>query len=262
MRKSVGNMNLVIDAGNTNTVFGVFEDDVLVHTFRLESDSDMTFVDLFDEISNRMKAFSIEMNSIGTIALSSVIPKLTEIFSEIENKLENVNFINVTPFTELGLKFPIEDPGFIGADLIVNAFAAKELYNENCIVCDFGTATTFQLVGKDGYFYGTVIAPGIKTAANSLFKNAALLPEVEPAKPQQILGTCTKDAILSGIVTGNALMTDGFIKKIKDEYSKLGKIRTIATGGLSQLIADNSEEIDIVDVDLTLKGLNGICKLI
>jgi type III pantothenate kinase len=262
MKKSVGNMNLVIDVGNTNTVFGIFDNDVLLHSFRLESDADKFKRDYFDEIFHCLNKTTINTNNIENIALSSVIPKLTEVFTGLSSRISRCNFINVTPFTKLGLEFPVEDPGFIGSDLIVNAFAAKEIYKTNCIICDFGTATTFQLVGKNGYFYGTIIAPGIKTAAGSLFKNAALLSEVEPEQPKQILGTSTKDAILSGIVTGNALMTDGFIQRIKAEYQNIGNIQTIATGGISELIAANSKEIDVVDRDLTLKGLNGICKII
>jgi len=256
-------INLAIDVGNTNIVFGFFRGDELFHSFRLETDVDTDYNEYYEDIQYYSKKSLVNQSDVRKVALSSVNPSLSDVFERLSNKkLKKSKFIEVTPFTNLEMKFPVEDPGYIGSDLIVNAFAAKEIYKENCIICDFGTATTFQLVGKDGFFFGTIIAPGIKTAAYSLFKNAALLEKIELENPNNILGTSTKDAILSGIVTGNAVMTDGIIDRIKTKYTELLNIKTIATGGLSSLIYNNSNEIDIMDEHLTLKGLNLICNRI
>ena len=153
----------------------------------------------------------------------------------------------------------MENPDFIGADLIVDAFIAKEKYKTNCIICDFGTATTIQLVGADGYFYGTVIAPGIKTSADSLFLKTAQLSKIELQTPKSILGTNTKDSLLSGIIYGSIFMIDGIIRQIKKEFNNLENIKVIATGGLAHLVSEDSEEIEIIDENLTLDGLNLIC---
>ena len=256
-------INLSIDVGNTNIVFGFFIDNKLLYSFRMESEVDADYNDYFAELHDFTQKRSINISRIEKIALSSVIPSITdEIVLLIKKKFKRSKFVTITPFSDLGLQFPMKNPGYIGSDLIVNAFAAKEIYKENCIICDFGTASTFQLVGGNGYFYGTIIAPGINTAAESLYKNAALLEEVELENPTDILGQSTKEAILSGIVTGNALMTDGFIRSIKNKYKEIGNIITIATGGNADLIKNNTQEIDILDIDLTLKGLNTICNKI
>ncbi|MCK4956933.1 MAG: type III pantothenate kinase, partial [Candidatus Cloacimonetes bacterium] len=192
--------------------------------------------------------------------VASVVPDLLRVFGHLAKKYFDLEAILVNAYVELGLSFPMSDPGFIGADLIVNAFAAKEKYQTNCIVCDFGTATTIQLVGEDGHFYGTVIAPGVITSAANLFSSASMLSNIQLTSPNKILGINTKDALLSGIVTGNTLMVDGIIKRIRTEYKDLGEIKAIATGGMSEMICENSTEIDIIDKTLTLEGLNYICQ--
>ena len=253
--------NLTIDVGNSHIVFGVFENDILLQSWRLKSDKTRTGDEYFSVIQNLIKTNMLDSGNFRIAVLASVVPVLSNVFVHLIKKYFACPVINVNAFTDLGLSFPMKDPGFIGADLIVNAFAAKEIFKENCIVCDFGTATTIQLVGKNGYFYGTVISPVVITSANELFKNASLLSNIEIGKAPQILGINTKDALQSGIVTGNVFMIDGFVRAIKKEYKNIGFIKTIATGGIAQLICENSNEVDIIDKDLTLKGLNLISKL-
>ena len=196
---------------------------------------------------------------VKKVAISSVVPELTRIFSHLINKYLKCDVEIVNAYSELGLEFPIEDPGFVGSDLVVNAFSAITKYKTNCIICDFGTATTIQLVGRDGRFFGTIIAPGVITSAKNLFDSTALLSNIQLKKPEHLLGTNTTDALLSGIITGNSFMLDGFIKALKKEYQHLRSIKTIATGGIAELICSNSKEIDIIDKNLTLDGLNLIC---
>ena len=252
--------NIVIDVGNTHIVLGIFQDNLLEYSFRLKTDKLKTEDEYFSIIHTLISQINFDIRKISKFAISSVVPELSTVFSHLAKKYFNLEAIVVDGYMNLGLSFPISDPGFIGPDLIVNAFAAKEKYKTNCIICDFGTATTIQLVGKDGYFYGTVIAPGVITSALNLFASASLLSSVQLKSPKKILGTNTKDALLSGIVTGNTLMIDGIIKRIKKEYNNIGEIIAIATGGIAEMICTNSTEIDKVDKTLTLAGLNYICK--
>ncbi len=253
------NINMAVDIGNTHIVIGFYSNTEFQYSWRLNTDETKTKDEYFDIIKKLADDRKLILSQINKAAVSSVVPVITQIFSHLINKYIKCEIIIINAYSELGLNFPVEDPGFIGSDLIVNAFSAKEKYKTNCIICDFGTATTIQLVGKDGQFFGTVIAPGVITSAKSLFDSTALLSNVQLEKPKHLLGTNTTDSLLSGIITGNLLMTDGFIKALKKEYKYLGQIKAIATGGIAELICKDSKEIDIIDKNLTLDGLNRIC---
>jgi type III pantothenate kinase len=231
------NYNMVIDIGNTHIVMGFYSGRTIVCSWRLSTDKSRTEDEYYTIIKNLAVENEINFNRIGKAVISSVVPELTRLFSHLNKKYIKCPLQVVDAYTDLGLKYPVKDPGFIGSDLVVNAFSALKKYKANCIICDFGTATTIQLVSADGNFRGTIISP-----------------------PETLLGTNTKDALLSGIITGNAIMLDGFIKAIKEQYKNLGKIKTIATGGIAELICRNSKEIDVIDKMLTLDGLNMICQ--
>ena len=253
------NINMVVDIGNTNIVIGFYSNTEYQYSWRINTDKAKTEDEYFSIIKQLADEQDLILSQINKVAISSVVPKITRVFSYLIKKYVKCDIEIVNAYSELGLKFPMKDPGFIGSDLIVNAFSAILKYKTNCIICDFGTATTIQLVGKDGLFFGTIIAPGVITSAKNLFDSTALLSNVQLEKPEHLLGTNTTDALLSGIVTGNSLMLDGFIKAIKNEYKHLGSFKTIATGGIAELICKDSKEIDIIDVNLTLDGLNFIC---
>lgn len=247
---------LVADIGNSHIVFGVYERDMLLKVWRIKTDTQLTEDEYFSTINVLLENSSIECKHIDNLIVSSVVPSLTRVFSHLAKKYFESKMLSVTPYLELGLKFPMPDPGFIGADLIVNAFAAKSLYSKNCIICDFGTATTIQLIGKDGYFHGTIIAPGVLTASANLFQKASLLSAVQLQKPETLLGTTTETALQTGIVTANAIMLDGFIQRIKAEHKELGEIFTVATGGIAELICRECKNVDHIEKNLTLIGLN------
>jgi len=253
------NINMVVDIGNTNIVMGFYINTELQYSWRLNTDKAKTEDEYFGIIKQLADNRNLMLTQITKTAISSVVPEITRIFSHLIKKYLKCEVKIVNAYSKLGLQFPVTDPGFIGSDLIVNAFSAIEKNKTNCIICDFGTATTIQLVGKDGYFFGTVIAPGVITSAKNLFDSTALLANVQLKKPKHLLGTNTTDALLSGIVTGNSIMLDGFIKALRNEYKHLGEIKTIATGGIAELICSNSKEIDVIDKNLTLDGLNLIC---
>ncbi len=246
---------LVIDIGNTHIVMGIYEESELIQSWRFHSDSLKTADEYYSLFKSLKESISQNIAHFHNCILASVVPELTRIFTHMINKYLQCKLVIVNAKTPLGLKFLVPDPSFIGADLVVNAYTAKEKYQTNCIICDFGTATTIQLVGKDGTFYGTVIAPGVMTSASTLFNTAALLSSIELETPKKTIGTSTKEGLLSGIVTGHSLMVDGFIRKIRQEYASLGEIRAIATGGISSLICQECGEIDVIDKTLTLEGL-------
>ena len=253
------NINMVIDIGNTHIVMGFYSNTECLYTWRLNTDKAKTEDEYFSIIKQLADDRKLILSQINKSTISSVVPEITRIFSHLIKKYLKCDFEIINAYSELGLKFSMEDPGFIGSDLVVNAFSAITKYKTNCIICDFGTATTIQLVGKDGHFFGTIIAPGVITSAKNLFDSTALLSNVQLQKPEHLLGMNTTDALLSGIITGNSLMLDGFIKVLKKEYKNLGIIKTIATGGIAELICNDSKEIDIIDKNLTLDGLNLIC---
>ncbi|MCD4829257.1 MAG: type III pantothenate kinase [Candidatus Cloacimonetes bacterium] len=251
--------SLVFDVGNTHTVVGVYTGGSLAHQWRLATDKRRTGDEHYCLMSDLLHTAAINPRDFDICALASVVPDITRAFSQMINKYFGCRLVVVSGHSELGLSFPITDPGCIGADLIVNAYAAWRKYQRPCAVCDFGTATTIQLVGADGYFHGVIIAPGVLTASGHLFEKAALLAHVELEPPRQLLGTTTRDALLSGILSGSAFMIDGFIDRIRQEYAHLGEIYAIGTGGIASVVCDLSRTIDRVDKTLTLDGLHLIC---
>lgn len=252
---------LVIDVGNTNIEIGIYSEEEYICSWRLASDVNQTEDEYFAKISTLAEEFGINLKEIKVCCIASVVPELSRVFGHLFNKYLDTKIINVTAYTELGLSFPMPDPGYVGADLIVNAYSALHKYGSNCIICDFGTATTIQLVGTDGFFYGTIIAPGITISSANLFQKASLLTKIQLETPERILGTNTRDALLSGIVKGHSLMVDAFICRIRTEYAKLGEIKVILTGGIANLISQNLEEDTIVDKTLTIDGLFRICQV-
>ena len=250
---------LVIDAGNTNIELGMYKPDGTVSFWHLSSDSTRTEDEYYSIIRSLATFKGIDLEGIKFCAVASVVPELTRIFSHLFAKYFSAKTIIVSGDSDLGLTYPVSDPSFIGADLIVNAYSAWKKYQTNSIICDFGTASTIQLVGADGFFYGTIIAPGIVISSANLFQRASLLSKIQLETPEKILGTNTKDSLLSGIVRGHCLMADSFIREIKKEYKQLKQFKVIATGGISNLLGKNMQELDFVDKNLTIDGLFQIC---
>ena len=252
-------LNLVIDIGNTHIVIGVYEKQELIHFWRLHSNTEKTEDEYFTSLYTLFQQVNISLHDIKKIAIGSVVPGLTRVFEHLSQKYLSAKLHLVNAYSDIGLTFPAADPGFIGADLVINAFACLEKYDSHAIICDFGAATTVQLIGKNGYFYGTVIIPGVMTSVNNLYNKASLLSTVKLFSPKSILGTNTGDALRAGVVMGSAFMIDEIVRQIKKEYHSLDNIKVIATGGISKLISENSKEITIIDKNLTIDGLNLYC---
>ncbi len=250
--------NFVVDAGNTNVVFAVYYQDSIIRTSRVETKK-YNCHSYYEKIIKYLLR-EIEAD-ISVSAISSVVPEITGLLVSIIQSITSAKCEVIDYSSHLGLSFPMKDNSHIGSDLILNAFTAKEKYQSNCIICDLGTATTIQLVSKSGLFYGASILPGIKTASHSLFQKASKLKEIELENPQNILGTTTREALLSGIIFGHRFVLEGFIDRIKREYCELNTIKVIVTGGLSDLICANLEFVDHIDKNLLLDGLNIICNM-
>jgi type III pantothenate kinase len=244
---------LVVDIGNTNITCGIYQNGVLGRFFRFHSSSNRTADEYYSLMVN-LKGGPGE-DRIGRIAIGSVVPELTRIWQHLFAKYFGREAVLIDGHSDLGLGYRVPDPGFIGADLVANAYGAWKKYSRNCIVVDLGTATTVQMVTSEGEFLGTAIAPGLKTGAAQLFEKAALLSEIELASPETLLGTNTRDALLSGIVQGHAFMLESFIKRIKLQYFDHKDIFTVLTGGIADLVKPLVPSIDHVDKTLTLDGL-------
>ena len=249
----------VIDIGNTNLVIGLYDDSQLLSSWRVHTDKNRTEDEYFVVISSLLLSIREDLENIAIAVLSSVVPQLNRVIRKMFEKYFNCRFVQVNSEMDLNLKFLTPENSHIGADLLVNAYASIHKYKTNTIVCDLGTATTIQLTGKDGTFFGASIIPGVKSSSTQLFEKASQLADIKLEKPKSILGLTTKDALLSGIINGHAFILDGFIRKIKEEYN-LEEYKTIATGGIAKLICSCSQEVEIVDDSLILDGLNLIAR--
>jgi type III pantothenate kinase len=249
-------MLLVIDVGNTNIVYGLFDGATLLHQFRVESGRGRT-ADEYAVVLRQLLAMNdVAPGDVHAAILASVVPSLTEPMVELVRRGFGREALVVGPGIRTGMSILYENPREVGADRIVNAVAAFERVKSDpsgVIVVDFGTATTFDCVTPKGEYLGGVIAPGVQISADALFSRAAKLPRVEIAKPPRVVGRNTLHSMQSGIVYGYVGLVDGLVDRLKDELGYPCVV--IATGGLARLIAPLSRTIQHVDDVLTLVGL-------
>lgn len=247
-------MTLVVDIGNTNIVCGIYHEDRLVWHARFRTDSLRT-ADEYFALLNSLRDSTWETSAISNVIIASVVPDLTRMWQHLATKHFGKDALLLNAYSDIGLSYVVEDPGFIGADLVANAFAVWQKYHSNAIIIDFGTATTLQMVSSEGKFMGAIIAPGMKSAATELFEKAALLSEIELTSPPVLLGTNTKDAMLSGIVKGHAMMVESFVQELMKEYQNQSPMKVVATGGISDLLAPFIPSVSIIDRTLTIDGI-------
>ncbi len=246
-------MLLVIDVGNTNIVYGLFEGAELEHQFRVESGRGRTADEYAVVLRQLCEMHGVQPSQVDAAIIASVVPSLTDPMSELVKRAFGKEPKIVGPGIRTGMAILYENPREVGADRIVNAVAAYEQAKGAVIVVDFGTATTFDCVTPKGEYLGGVIAPGIQISADALFARAAKLPKVEIAQPPKVVGKNTVHSMQSGIVFGYVGLVDGVVERL---LAELGHgCAVIATGGLSSLIAPLSKTIQSVDPNLTLTGL-------
>jgi type III pantothenate kinase len=246
-------MLLVIDVGNTNTVVGVYDGEVLVDHWRIRTEREKTADEWWILFRDLFQVDHIDSRDFEGLIISSVVPPVSDMLQGMTKRYFHVAPLIVGPEIETGMPIFYDNPAEVGADRIVNAVAAFERHKRSMIVVDFGTATTFDYVSSKGEYMGGVIAPGIGISAEALFQRTSKLPRVEILKPKKIIGKNTIHSMQSGIFFGYVGLVDEIVKRMKKEVKSEPKV--IATGGLADLIAGESETIEEVNEFLTLEGL-------
>ncbi len=247
-------MLLTIDVGNTNVTMGVFEGDVLLGTFRMTTKQPRTSDEYGFQICGILEHRGIKAEGIHAVIVASVVPDIMHSLSSGIIKYLNVRPLVVSAGVKTGIRIVTENPKEIGPDRIVDAVAGYELAKGAAIVVDFGTATTYDLIGPNGTFEAGVTAPGIETAGRSLWGGAAMLPAIEIRKPSSILAKETISSMQAGLVYGAIGQTEYIVRRMKEE-SGHENAKVVATGGLGRIIAEETDVIDVYDPDLTLTGL-------
>jgi type III pantothenate kinase len=246
-------MLLAIDVGNTHTVLGVFDGDKPVGTWRIRTLEDATADEYHVMLQNLASTTGLKPLGIDGVIISCVVPPLVGALEELCKKHLQVSPLFVGPGIKTGMPIRYDNPREVGADRIVNAVAAYEKYGCSLIAVDFGTATTFDFINEAGEYEGGSIAPGVRIAAEALFKQASKLFRVELSAPPKVIAKDTASAIRSGIVYGYASLVDGILMKMFEELGARPKV--VATGGLVRVIAAQTKMIDEIEEDLTMDGL-------
>lgn len=251
-------MILVLDVGNTNIVLGVFQEEELKYHWRFETSRGKTEDEYGMLIKQLIETSGMSFQDITGIIISSVVPPIMFSLERMCMKYFKVKPLIVGPGIKTGLNIKYENPKEVGADRIVNAVAALQLYGNPLIIVDFGTATTYCYINEEKEYLGGVICPGVAISTEALYSRAAKLPRIEIAKPTEIIGKNTVSAMQAGVYYGYVGQVEGIVNRIRKEYGTDPTV--VATGGLANLLADECKVIDIVDPFLTLKGLHMIYK--
>ncbi len=241
-------MLLAIDAGNTQTVFGLFRDGELGEHWRVATERDRTG----DELGVLLSGL-LDLDAVDGICLSSTVPPLVQAYEDFAARWADARFLAVGPGSKTGIPIRYDDPREVGPDRIANAVAALERYGAPSIVVDFGTSTNFDVVSPEGEYVGGVLAPGIEVSMDALFARAARLFRIDFSAPETVIGKTTGTALQSGLVYGFTGQVDEIVTRIRGELGV--EAPAIATGGLADLIVPHSRTIEKVDPYLTLEGL-------
>lgn len=245
-------MLLVLDVGNTNTTLGVFDGPELKHSWRLTSERQRTVDEYGIMCRTLLQLAGLPSEAITDMAISSVVPPLDSTLNKMAETYFGIKPLFVNAAVS-GMPVLYDDPAEVGADRIVNAVAAFERYGAPCVIVDFGTATTFDAVSKNGEYLGGVICPGVQVSADALFQRAARLRRVDIQRPGRLIGTNPTESVQSGLYYGTISMVKGLLERM---VAELGPgTRVIATGGLATLFSGESRLIEAVEPDLTLEGM-------
>jgi type III pantothenate kinase len=248
-------MILVFDVGNTETTIGLFDGEVLCGHWRVMTDVARTPDEIALLIRALLASEAVDRGRIDGGAIGSVVPALTEPLAEACELAVRTRPLIIDARSPLPIHLDVEEPLTVGADRIINTLAASRLYGRDTIVVDLGTATTYDCITADGVFLGGVIAPGVRTSADTLVRRTSKLPATEIAPPARVIGRRTEECIRAGVVLGNAEAIDGLVRRIKAEWPGGAVPLVVATGGLASTFQPFCREFDLVEPYLTLQGL-------
>jgi len=246
-------MLLAVDLGNTQTVFGLFRDDRLVADWRVATRSGVTSDELGVLLQALFRDAGLEPRDTLGMIVSSVVPELDKVLAETGRRYFDCTPMFVGPGIKTGMPILYDNPHEVGADRIVNAIAAQARFGAPVIVLDFGTATTFDVVGPAGEYLGGVIAPGLGVSAEALFEKAARLPRVGVVRPERVIGRNTEQSLQAGLFHGYVALVEGLVRRVRDELGVEAPV--VATGGLAAIFEPELDFLDAVDPGLTLEGL-------
>ncbi len=249
-------MLLVFDVGNTETTIGVCDGEEVAFRWRVTTDASRTPDEVFLLLRALLHASEVRERALKGAAIGSVVPAVTGPLAEACERLIGQPAVVVDARSALPITLDVDEPLTVGADRIINTLAASRLHRCDCIVVDLGTATTYDCITGDGRFIGGVIAPGVQMSAESLFRKTAKLTATELLPPVHVIGRRTEECIRSGVVLGAAESIDGIVRRIKAEWPGAQAPLVIATGGLAGAFKALCKELDLLEPDLTLKGLS------
>jgi len=244
---------LAVDIGNTHTVVGLFAEDKLLKSWRIDSSHHDTEDEHALQVGCFMQLSGHCLEDIKAVAISSVVPSLKQTWTRFVTCYLGFEPLVINAFSDLGFKVLSAHPEEVGPDRIVNTAAGFATYGGPLIIVDLGTATTFDCVSATGDYMGGAIAPGIGISMEALFRRASKLTSIPWDLPPRVLGRNTAECLQSGLYYGFAGQVDGLVERLKQEMG--GAVKVIATGGLAEVVARSSRTIEIVDKDLTLHGL-------
>jgi type III pantothenate kinase len=257
-------MLLTFDISNTTIKAGVFQDERLLADWRFATERAKLTDEYAMLLLSLFQVSGVPITEISGVAISCVVPPLRSVFDQLARRYLHVKPIIVGTDTRIGVKLTVDNPYEVGADRIVNALATHRLYGGPAITIAFGTATVFDCVSENGEYLGGAIAPGMVTALESLTRSAAQLYQVELVRPPKAIGKNTIHTMQSGLVLGYASLVEGLVCRLKREMRDASPEKTvtvIATGGLAEVIAPETNAIDVIDQQLTLKGLRLLYEL-
>ncbi len=246
-------MLLVFDVGNTHIKLGLYDEAELKAYWRIATDRHRLADEYAVTVHSLFESRMLDWRAVDGVALASSVPPLVAVFTELSRSYLNCEPVVVGPGIKTGVRLLIDNPREVGPDRVVNALAAFRLHGGPAIVVDFGTGLNFDVVSEAGEFLGGSIAPGFGIAADALFRFAARLTQVEFVRPPRAIGKNTVHALQSGLIFGYVGLVEGIVRRIEAELEQ--KAVVIGTGGLSEVIAAESDVIDVIEPNLTLEGL-------
>ncbi len=246
-------MLLALDIGNSNIVIGASKNGEWSHQWRIQTDTDKTADEYVVMFNSLFSEEGLAFNRFDQIIISSVVPQLTQTISEVFEKKSHTKALILNGEVDTGLTIKRVNRKSVGADLIAGAVGAYDLFEDDCIVVDFGTATTVMAVQNPGELIGGSICAGLKVTIDALVGKTAQLSQIPLEPPKQVIGGSTMEAMQSGLVLGHLCMIEGLIDRMKKQLG--GSAKVVATGGLSNQIAEHTNYFDVIDPMLTLDGL-------